>query len=29
MKNNFSFQDVLLFGIFILTLLTFIFNFCK
>ncbi len=29
MKNQFDFKDVLTFGIFLLTLLTFIFNFCK
>ena len=29
MKNQFDFKEVLTFGIFLLTLLIFIFNFCK
>ena len=29
MKNHFDFKDLLTFGIFLLALLTFIFNFCK
>ena len=28
-NNNFDFKDLLTFGIFLLALLTFIFNFCK
>jgi hypothetical protein len=28
-NNNFDFKDMLTFGIFLLTLLTFVFTFCK
>lgn len=29
MKNQFDFKDMINFGLFILTLLTFVFSFCK
>ena len=29
MKNHFDFKDLMTFGLFLLALLTFIFNFCK
>lgn len=29
MKNHFDFKDIMTFGLFLLALLTFIFNFCK
>ena len=29
MKNQFDFKDIMTFGLFLLALLTFVFNFCK